>query len=133
MNSRRPSAKDTRRFFEPWTQDAPPPDVNVWVWLWWQRTPRLLSSHEHDTPHILMERYEFDGDGEREKDYCKVRFAEVVVTDVLEIRRSRTDLEDKDCSFIVLTSEFQVLLYSRWIFNRADFVMITTLISFEDL
>ena len=60
-----------------------------------------------------MERSEFDGDGEREKDYCKVRFAEVVVTDVLEIRRRRTDLEEKDCSFIVLTSEFQVLLYSR--------------------
>ena len=55
-------------------------------------TPGALSSCERETPHLLMGTPEFDGDGEREKDYCKVRFAEGVVTDLWEISRRRVDV-----------------------------------------
>ena len=40
---------------------------------------------------------EFDGDGDREKDYCIVQFSEGVVIDVWEISRRRTDLDYKYC------------------------------------
>ena len=52
---------------------------------------------------------EFEADDDLEKDYCKFRFAEGVVTDVWEISRGRTDSEEKDCSSVGLASEFQVL------------------------
>ena len=44
-----------------------------------------------------MGKSDFNGDGEREKDYSKFQFSEGVVTDVWDIRRRRTDLEDNDC------------------------------------
>ena len=46
-------------------------------------------------PHLPMGTFEFDGDGEREKDYHKVQFSEGVVTDVWEIIQRRTDSVDK--------------------------------------
>ena len=42
---------------------------------------------------------EFDEGGERKKDYCKARFIEGGVTDVLKIRQRRTDYEEKTASF----------------------------------
>ena len=36
------TAKDGRRIFEPWIQDAPPPDGNVWVQRIWQAQKVLL-------------------------------------------------------------------------------------------
>ena len=61
------TAKDARRVFEPWMQDSPPLDENVWVW----RRRRA------------------------QKDYCKVWFSWVVVIDVWETSQRRTDSEDK--------------------------------------
>ena len=52
----------------------------------------------------------FDGDGNLEKYYCLVRFTKELVTDVWDISRRRKDLEDTDCSFMGLASEFKVLM-----------------------
>ena len=95
--------------------------------------PGALSSRGCETPHLLMGTSEFDGDGEHEKEYCKVWFSERMVTNVYEISRRRTDYEDKDWSYVGLESEFQVILYSPWVLNPANSVMISTLIYFEDL
>ena len=76
---------------------------------------------------------EFDGDGDREKDYCIVQFSEGVVIDVWDISRRRTGSEYKDYTSIGLASELQVVLYSPWVLNPANSVMISTLIYFEDL
>ena len=58
-----------------------------------------MSSRERETTHLMMGTSDFDGDGEREKDYCNVRFVVVGVTDVREISQRRTDSEDKDCFY----------------------------------
>ena len=52
-----------------------------------------------------MGKSELDGDGEREIYYCKVQFSEGVVTDVWDISRMRTNLEDKDCFYSGLDFE----------------------------
>ena len=113
---------DTLRFIEPWMQDA-----------LWQRTPGALSSRERDMLHLLMGTYEFDRDGNRKNNYCKVRFTKRVVIDIWESIQRRRDLEDKDLFSLGLASEFQVLMYPPWFVNPADDVMISTLIFFEDL
>ena len=53
--------------------------------------------------------------------------------DVWEIIRRRTGSEYKDYTSIGLASELQVVLYSPWVLNPANSVMISTVISFEDL
>ena len=55
------------------------------------------------------------------------------MTDVWEISQRRTDGEDTDYSSIVLASEFQVLLYPLQVLNTVNDVMISTIISSEDL
>ena len=47
-----------------------------------------MSIREREMPHLLMGTFEFD-----------FRFAEGVVTDIWEISRRRTNLEDRDCFY----------------------------------
>ena len=133
VNVRRPTAKGIRSIVELWMQDAPPHYGKVWVWCWQRKIPGAFSSRERKIPHILMGTSEFDGDRNIKKDYCKVLFAEGVVTEVWDISQMRTDLEVNYYSSVVLASEFQVLLYYPWFFNSSYAVMISTLTSFEDL
>ena len=67
--------------------------------------PCALSRRERETPHLLMETSEFNGDGDIEKEYQKSLFYERVVTDIWNIRRRRTNLEDKDCFYFISNFE----------------------------
>ena len=118
VNARRSMAKDTQRVVDPWTRDAPPPDGNIWFLCWRKRTRSALLRRERETPHLLMVTSEFDGDGDHEKDYWKVRFGEGVVTYVWDISQSMTNLEEKYSSSVGLTYEFQVLLHYPWPLNN---------------
>ena len=81
-----------------WVFEAFPPlelGLSGGCWHWRQRMPGSFLSHECETPHLLTEISDFDGDSEREKDYCKVWFAEEFVTDVWEINQRKTYSDEK--------------------------------------
>ena len=103
-----------------------------WDASWW-RYPGALPSRECETPQLIMGTSKFDADGEHKHDYCKLRFSEGVVTDVWEIIKRKTDSEEKECSSAGLSYELQVLLYSQWVLNPVNDVIMSTLIYFENL
>ena len=55
------------------------------------------------------------------------------MTDVWEISQRRIYSYEIYCSYVELASEFKILLYFFKGFNPTDAVMISTLISFDDL
>ena len=88
-----------------WKRNSPPPDCNIWVR--YRRRPQ--------------------------KGLLQSPICWGVVTDVWEISQMRVDSEDKDWSSVGLALEFQVILHPNWVLNPDNAVMISTLISFEDL
>ena len=66
---------------EYWSTSTTPGTTTAASWAVMRRTPDVLLIHERKTPHLLIGMSEFDGDIERKNDYCKVQFAEGVVTD----------------------------------------------------